>query len=1030
MILSEVSVRRPVLATVMSLLLVLVGVMSYQSLSVREYPSIDSPVLSVRTVYRGASAEIVESQVTKPLEDSIAGIEGIRTMKSVSREEVSEITVEFNLDRDPDSGANDVRDRVARVRGRLPTEAEDPVVAKVEADAQPVIWLAFYSDRHTPLEITDFADRTVKDRLQTLSGVASVIIGGERRYAMRVWLDRDRLNGFRLVPQDVEAALRAQNVEIPSGRLESTDREFTVLTQTDLRTPDDFNNVIIREVNGYLVRLKDVGVAEIGAADDRNALRVNGVPAVGLGVVKQSTANTLGVAQAVKAALPDIEESLPEGMNIRIGFDSSVFIEESIKAVYETIVEALILVVLVIFVFLRSLRATLIPFVTIPVSLIGAFIFMSLLGYSINILTLLALVLAIGLVVDDAIVMLENIYRRIESGMAPVKAALEGSREIGFAIIAMTTTLAAVFLPLGFMSGKTGKLFTEFAWTVSAAVLVSGFVALSLTPMMCSKLLRPSRAAAGVQASGHAAPRGRFRGGYERLLNALLTSWRAPFLVVVILALVGAGIYAVLGLLKSELSPVEDRGSVIGIMLSPEGATMEYTDRYARQIEEFYSTIPEVKTYFMVVAPGLQRPNPVTMAMSFIMLNPWDDRERSQQQIIEELRPKMGSLPGVMAFPSARPSLGQGIREKPLQFVIQAGSYKELDEISNRFLAKMREYPGVSTPDSDLKLNKPQISITVDRDKAADLGVPIADIGRTLETLLGGREVTQFRQAGQQYDVIVQLRDDERTTPEDLAAIYVRGSGGNLVPLLSLIQYRETVAPKELNHYNRLRAATLSAVLTPTATLGEALEFVDRTAREILPEGATLVYDGQSRDFKESGSEMFLVFALALAFIFLVLAAQFESFVDPLIILITVPLASLGALAALLWAGGTWNVYSQIGMVMLVGLITKNGILIVEFANQLQAAGKDKIAAVVEASSLRLRPIAMTTLTMVLAALPLAFAAGAGAEPRQQIGWVIVGGLLFGTIMTLIVIPAAYVVIARKRSAAAPVEEGQLAMAS
>ena len=1030
MILSEVSVRRPVLATVMSLLLVLVGVMSYQSLSVREYPSIDSPVLSVRTVYRGASAEIVESQVTKPLEDSIAGIEGIRTMKSVSREEVSEITVEFNLDRDPDSGANDVRDRVARVRGRLPTEAEDPVVAKVEADAQPVIWLAFYSDRHTPLEITDFADRTVKDRLQTLSGVASVIIGGERRYAMRVWLDRDRLNGFRLVPQDVEAALRAQNVEIPSGRLESTDREFTVLTQTDLRTPDDFNNVIIREVNGYLVRLKDVGVAEIGAADDRNALRVNGVPAVGLGVVKQSTANTLGVAQAVKAALPDIEASLPEGMNIRIGFDSSVFIEESIKAVYETIVEALILVVLVIFVFLRSLRATLIPFVTIPVSLIGAFIFMSLLGYSINILTLLALVLAIGLVVDDAIVMLENIYRRIESGMAPVKAALEGSREIGFAIIAMTTTLAAVFLPLGFMSGKTGKLFTEFAWTVSAAVLVSGFVALSLTPMMCSKLLRPSRAAAGVQASGHAAPRGRFRGGYERLLNALLTSWRAPFLVVVILALVGASIYAVLGLLKSELSPVEDRGSVIGIMLSPEGATMEYTDRYARQIEEFYSTIPEVKTYFMVVAPGLQRPNPVTMAMSFIMLNPWDERERSQQQIIEELRPKMGSLPGVMAFPSARPSLGQGIREKPLQFVIQAGSYKELDEISNRFLAKMREYPGVSTPDSDLKLNKPQISITVDRDKAADLGVPIADIGRTLETLLGGREVTQFRQAGQQYDVIVQLRDDERTTPEDLAAIYVRGSGGNLVPLLSLIQYRETVAPKELNHYNRLRAATLSAVLTPTATLGEALEFVDQTAREILPEGATLVYDGQSRDFKESGSEMFLVFALALAFIFLVLAAQFESFVDPLIILITVPLASLGALAALLWAGGTWNVYSQIGMVMLVGLITKNGILIVEFANQLQAAGKDKIAAVVEASSLRLRPIAMTTLTMVLAALPLAFAAGAGAEPRQQIGWVIVGGLLFGTIMTLIVIPAAYVVIARKRSAAAPVEEGQLAMAS
>lgn len=1026
MILSDISVRRPVLATVMSLMLVLLGVISYDRLSVREYPNIDAPNVSVRTVYRGASAEIVESQVTRPLEDSLAGIEGIRTLKSISREEVSQITVEFTLDRDPDAAANDVRDRVARARGRLPEAVDDSVVAKVEADAQPIIWVAFFSDRHSPLEITDFAERYVKDRFLSLPGVAQVMIGGERRYAMRIWLDRDRLPAYGLVARDVEEALERQNVEIPAGRVESQDREFTVLTETDLRTPEQFNDLIIREVNGYLVRLKDVGYAELGAEDERNRVRVNGEPAVGLGVVKQSSANTLGVAQAIKAELPTIKASLPEGMDLRIAFDSSIFIEKSIEAVYKTIFEALVLVVLVILAFLRSVRATLIPFVTIPVSLIGAFAIMYSLGYSINILTLLALVLAIGLVVDDAIVMLENIYRRIETGMAPFKAALEGSKEIAFAILAMTSTLAAVFLPLGFQTGNTGRLFTEFAWTVAGAVIVSGFVALTLTPMMCSILLKAKKGGAAV--AEHASEPGFLRRAYQGALGWTLKLRWAVLLVV--FAGAGVAIYQSGKSLKQELSPVEDRGFVIGIILAPEGATLEYTDEYARRIEGFLAQVPEVRNYFMVVAPGLERPNPVTMAFSFISLKPWDERERSQQQISGELAPKIFGLPGVMAFPVNPPSLGQSFRNPPVQFVIQANTYDELQQILDKLMAKLRGYPGLANVDSDLKLNKPQLKVSINREKAADLGVPIVDIGRTLETMLGGREVTRFRMEGQQYDVIVQTRSEDRVTPADMAAIYVRGAEGTLVPLSNLISYRESVAPKELNHFDRLRSATISANVAPEYSLGQVLDFMEEAAREVMPPTARVTYDGQSREFKESAQTMLFVFLLALAFIYLVLAAQFESFIDPFIIMLTVPLAVLGALLALQLTGGSLNVYSQIGLVMLVGLITKNGILIVEFANQLHARGKSKRDAVIEAAGLRLRPILMTTLTMILAAVPLALATGAGAESRQQIGWVIVGGLALGTLLTLFVIPAAYMVLSRKRAPQVEVEPVAVAIAS
>lgn len=1012
MVLPDLSIRRPVFATVMSLMLVLIGVIAYTRLAVREYPNIDAPIVSVRTVYIGASAEVVESQITQPIEDSLAGIEGIRVIKSVSREEVSQVTVEFTLDRNIDAAANDVRDRTARVRGVLPEEADEPVIAKIEADAFPIIWIAFSSDRHTPLEITDYADRVVRDRLQTLPGVASVIIGGERRYAMRLWLDRERLAAYGLTPQDVEDALRRQNVEVPSGRIESQQREFTVLTETDLRTPEAFNRLIIREVNTYPVRLSDVGYAELGAADDRNAVRVNGNPAVGVGVVKQSNANTLAVAKAVKAELPTLTAGLPAGMTLQIGFDSSVFIDESIKSVFETLAEALILVVLVIFYFLRSGRATLIPFVTIPVSLVGAFIFVYALGFSVNVLTLLALVLAIGLVVDDAIVVLENIYRRIERGMPTVQAAREGSREIAFAVLAMTVTVAAVFVPVAFMTGTTGRLFREFALTVSAAVIVSGFVALTLTPMMCANLLR--------QETQHGRLYRFIERGLERLhagyRSALTRSLNHRALIVSLGAVTAAAIVFLFMTLKAELSPLEDRGIMIGVMLAPEGATMAYTDGYARRVEALYSQVPEIRTYFMVVAPGLERPNPVTSAFSFVMLKPWDERERKQQQIVGELMPKMFGLPGVLAFPINPPSLGQSFRNPPLMFVVQANTYAELQILVDRLMAKAREFPGLVNMDSDLKLNKPQFAVTLDREKTADVGVEVETVGRTLETLFGGRQVTRFKREGEQYDVIVKVADKDRTTPNDLTAIFVRGADGGLVQLSNLMQVRETVAPKELNHFNRLRSATISANLAPGVALGDALEFMEQAAAEVLPPGTQTALDGQSREFKESGASMYIAFALALLFLYLVLAAQFESFVDPFIIMLSVPLAMAGALLSLKLTGNTLNVYSQIGMVMLVGLIAKNGILIVEFANQLQERGRSIRDAVIEAASLRLRPILMTTAAMILGSVPLALATGAGAESRQQIGWVIAGGLLLGTLLTLFVIPTSYILLARRRA--------------
>ncbi|MDP2397343.1 MAG: efflux RND transporter permease subunit [Burkholderiales bacterium] len=1022
MVLPELSVRRPVLATVMSLLIMLVGIISFERLTVREYPKIDSPVVSVRTIYTGASPQVIESQVTQPLEDSISGIEGVKTMKSVSREEVSQITVEFTNDRDPDLAANDVRDRVSRARGRMPDEVNEPIISKVEADAQAIMWLRLFSDQHGPLDISDYADRFVADRLKTLPGVASVIIGGERRYAMRIWLDRERLAAYALTPQDVEVALRRQNIEVPSGRIESSQREFTVLSESDLRTPAQFNQLIIREVKGYPVRLSDIGRAELGAADDRNILRVNGNPAVGLGIVKQSTANTLAVAQAVKAEVPKIAAALPPGMQIAVAFDTSIFIEKSITSVYKVMAEALVLVVLVIFLFLRSVRATLIPFVTIPVSLVGAFFLIWIMGFSINVLTLLGIVLAVGLVVDDAIVVLENIHRHIENGMRPFEAALKGGREIAFAVVAMTVTLAAVFAPLAFATGNTGRLFLEFALTVASAVVVSGFVALTLTPMMCSKLLRRETSHGRVYNALERFFEG-MSSGYERLLRFCLAR---RGVVVTLFLLVAAGGSALFLSIRSELSPLEDRGFFIGVMSAPEGATKEYTDDYARIWEDIYADVPEITSYFVSVAPGLERPNPVNFALSFVRLTDWSERDRKTQQITASIAPQMfARMPGVLAFPINPPSLGQSFRNPPVQFVVQGNSYEDLDRRVTALVAKARQSPALANVDSDLKLNKPQLAVDIDREKAAALGIEVETIGRTMETLLGGRQVTRFKREGKQYDVIVRLEDKDRRQPSDLTSIYVRGAAGGITQLSNLVSVRETVAPKELNHFNRLRAVIISANVTPGYSLSEALDAMEAAAEETLTPEYQTTLDGQSREFRESGQQLYLIFVLALAFIYLVLAAQFESFRGPLVIMLTVPLAVTGALLVIKLTGGTLNVYSQIGLVMLIGLITKNGILIVEFTNQLRDLGREKVAALVEACSLRLRPILMTTAATVLGAVPLAIATGAGAESRSAIGWVVVGGMSFGTLFTLFVVPVAYTFIVGERK---PADDAQPAV--
>jgi len=1003
--LSEISIQRPVFATVMSLAVILFGILSFSRLPVREYPDIDPPIVSITTLYRGAASSVVETEVTDVLEEQLATLEAVKTITSSSREQGSVITVEFELERDVEEAANEVRDRVSRVRGELPAEAEDPIVAKIDANAQPVMWLALSSDTHDGLELSETADRVIKERLQRLPGVGSVFIGGERRYAMRVWLDPARLAAYGLTVDDVERAIRAGNAEIPGGRIEGSLREFSVQTRGDLATAEQFSAIIVRQSEGELVRLRDVAEVRIGAEDERTSARYNGQTAVGLGIVKQSRASTLDVTEEVRRALPELTGALPQGMRLDMAYDSSTFIEQSIHQVTETLIIAVCLVVLVILVFLKSFRATVIPTLAIPVSIIGAFTVAFIMGYTVNILTLLALVLAIGLVVDDAIVVLENIYRHLEMGKTRRRAAIDGAREIGFAVVATTIALVAVFVPLSFLTGTVGRLFSEFGVSVAVAVLLSGFVALTLTPMLSSRMLRPLH---GGKPNWANRSFDAFFGWLDRIYAATVTWSLRHRLIVVVLAVAVVGASAWLfRLLPRELVPIEDRGTAFGIIIAPEGSTLEYTDSYMRQVEATLLPLPERRGLFTAVGLGFSGPGQPTNGFLFLNLGPRSERERSQQEIVESLFPQLFSIPGVLAFLFNPPSLGGGGGATPVEYILKGDSYEQLGGAVGTMMQKASQLGLLVNMDTDLRLNKPQLDVSIDRERAAGLGVSVADIGGTLEALLGGRVVSEFKRGSKQYDVIVQLRTTDRSSPAAIEQTYLRGSGG-LVRLANVVQVRETAAPKELNHYNRVRSATISASLAPGVSLGQALDALDRIADESLPPEIQRDLSGQSREFRESSGKLYFLFILAIVFIFLVLAAQFESFIHPFTVLLSMPLYFVGAFGALLITGKTLNVFSYIGLILLMGLVKKNAILLVDYTNTLRARGVGRREAILEAGPVRLRPILMTTFAMILGMLPVAAGLGEGSETRSPMGVAVIGGLLTSLFLTLVVVPAAY----------------------
>ncbi len=1008
--LSTMSIQRPVFASVMSFAILLFGIIAFTRLPVREYPDIDPPIISVVSLYRGASPSVVETEITNVLEEQFATLEGVKTLTSSSREQGSVITIEFELDRNVDEAANDVRDRVSRVRGNLPREIDDPIISKVDANAQAIVWLALSSDRHNGLELTDVADRVLKEKIQRLAGVGSVIIGGERRYAMRVWLDPLRMASRGLTTQDVEMAVRRENAEIPAGRVEGNEREFSVRTRGELSTPEEFGAIIVSQKENSIVRLRDIAEVAVGAEDERTVARFNGQSAVGLGIVKQSKASTVDVAAEVRKALEELTAILPEGMRLDVAFDSSTFITESINEVTETLIIAVCLVVLVVLVFLKSLRATAIPSVAIPISIIGALAAAYFAGFTINILTLLAWVLAIGLVVDDAIVVLENIYRHMEMGKSRRQAAFDGSSEIGFAVIATTIALVAVFVPLAFLTGSVGRLFNEFGVSVAVAVLISGFVALTLTPMLSSKILKPLH---GTSTSRASKSFDRFfewlNSTYDRTLRVALRH-RALMIVAAVLTV---GLSVVLFMfIPSELVPTEDRGIGFGIVIAPEGATLGYTDKYMKEVERRLLALPERRGLFTAIGLGFGGPGSVTNGIIFLNLKPRSEREKSQQQIVQELFPQLISIPGVLAFVISPPSLGGNFSSSPVEYVLQADNYEELNQAVGTMMGEASKLGYLINLDTDLRLNKPQLDLAIDRERAAGLGASVTDIGTTLETFLGGRVVTNFKRGTKQYDVILQMKPASRATPDAIREIYIRGTGG-LVQLANVVRVQETLAPKELNHYNRVRSATITANLVPGVNLGQALDDLDRIAAEKLPAGIKREFGGQSLEFKSSSSSLYFMFLLAIVFIYLVLAAQFESFVHPLTILLSVPLAVFGALLTLFIFGQTLNIYSQIGLIMLIGLVTKNAILIVEFSNQLQESGKSATDAVIEAATIRLRPILMTSFSTIFGILPIAVGFGAGAESRRPLGLSVVGGVFFSTFLTLVLVPVLYTLLAR-----------------
>jgi len=1001
MFLSDTAIRRPVLASMASAALVLFGALSYSRLQVREFPDVDPPIISVRTSLRGANPRVMEESVTDLLEEELSTVPGLRTLTSSSSEQSSNITLEFTLDRDIESAAQDVRDAVARVRGRLPRDVDEPVVSKQDADANPFLSLGLAGPEYSMLQLSDIADRVVKTRLQTIPGVARVQIYGERRYAMRVWLSAEALSAHGLTVQDVNDAIQSRNVEVPTGRIESSRREFTVRAMGELRTPDEFGNIVVSSAGGQLVKLRDLARVELGPEDDRSSLRYSGSVAVGLGVVRQSQANITEIADRVRGALPGIQAMLPPGVTVDIGFDQSVYVKRSIKEAQETLILAGILVVAIIFVFLRNLRATIIPALAIPTSIIATFALLAVFGFSVNTLTLLALILAIGIVVDDAIIVLENAYRHQEElGEDPVTAAARGTQEIAFAVIATTISLVAVFVPLAFLKGTTGRLFTEFAIAVAGSVAISGFVALTLTPMLCARILRvPTQHHRLYLALEHAFDD--LASGYARALG-----WAVRRRGVIVGIGVGAVAVAVLTFrsLKREFVPAEDRGQFQVTLEGPEGSTVAFTDGYQRLVEQIVDSLPEVANVFSIVGRGSR----ANSGMMFVRLKDWSERDRDVTRIIEEVRPKLAAIPGVMAFANNPPAFGG--YGQPVQFVVQHPDFDSLTSGMDTLLTRARQIPGLINVNTDLRVNKPELTVGFDRDRAEDLGISVSDIASTLQTLLGGSRVSTFTLNSKQYYVLVQLRADARATPADITGLYLRGRGGELVNLGAVVNVREGIGPRQLNHFDRVRAATLTASVAPGYALGEELDSLTALAHEVLPRGSSIALAGESRELQESGTALYFAFLLALTVVFMVLASQFESLLHPFTVLLAVPLAVTGALVTVKLAGSTLNLYSQIGMILLIGLVTKNSILLVEYTNQLKERGMDAVSAVLEAGRIRLRPILMTSVATIMSAVPVALGLGAGSMSRRPLGYAIVGGVLFSTTLTLFLVPTVYLI--------------------
>ncbi len=1022
MTLSDLSIRRPVFATVLSLLLLILGVMAALRLPVREYPNVTLPVVSVQTTYRGASAGVVETRITQVLENELAGIEGIDKLTSSSRDETSSLNIEVVPGRDLETGANDVRDRVSRVLARLPEEADPPQINKVSDTADAVIILMLASSTLNSLELTDYADRYIEDRIAAVPGVAQVQMFGARRYAMRIWLDRSAMAARLVAVSDIESALRAENVELPAGRIESQEREFTLRTSTSMTTIDDFKNLVVaRGTDGYLVRLGEVATVELAADNARSFARAGGLPGMFMPVVPQSTANVLEVANLVKAELPRIQATLPKGVELSVNMDNSIFILESMKKVMHALGETLVIVLVIIFLFLGSLRATLIPAATIPVSLFAAAMVMAILGYSLHSLTLLGAVLAIGLVVDDAIVVLENIVRRVEHGEPPLLGAINGSKEIGFAVVATTMVLVAVFLPISYLQGNVGRMFSEFGITVAAAVVFSAVVALSLTPMMTSKVF--SKGIARGRFATHIDNLfQRFAALYEGALTWALQG-RRPLAVlgfaggsaalVILLLVVGWPINTFR--LSQEFTPAEDRAVIQMPVNAPEGASLQYLDRHLQMVAAIAEDEVRRGNAIRVNSRtgSFNRQGDVNNGQVMMPLQLWDKRTESAQQIANRLRQRTQDIPGVRVnVNTPRGQFGGG--GKPIQIIVEGPEYQELANLAEQVIAKAAENPNVFNVESDYQERKPQLDVSVDRNKAADLGVSLTNVGRALETMLGSRVVTTFLRGGDEYNVILQAREDQRASVSDLDNIYVRSEKtAALIPLASLVKIEEVAGPMELKRFNRLRAVTISANLAAGYSLGDGLAYMEGVVRSLAPVGTQIDYNGESRELKKSASGLYLTFGFALLIVYLVLAAQFESFIHPLVILAAVPMALTGALFGLWLFGSTINVFSQIGSVMLIGIASKNGILIVEFANQLRDRGDEFIQAVIKSSATRLRPVLMTSLATAAGAIPLMLASGAGAESRQSIGATVFFGCTFAVALTLFVVPALYVLIAK-----------------